>query len=48
MCLLILILVLLVDMLILSSKKETAVHCARVGTMVRQPASRERAEGGGS
>ena len=41
-------LVLVVDMLIFSSKKETAVHCARVGAMVRQCAARERAEGGRS
>ena len=42
------ILVLFVDVLIFSSKKATAVHCAGVGAVVRQPAARERAEGGGS
>ena len=40
--------ILAVDMLIFSSTKATAVYSAGVGAVVRQPAARERAEGGGS
>ena len=42
------LLVLVIDVLIFSSKKATAIHCAGVRAVARQPAARERAEGGGS